>query len=142
MKTQHVRQEDVVRVWHIIDAQDKVLGRVATRAASLLIGKHKSLFSPHVDIGDGVVIINSQKIRVTGKKGENKEYKRFSGYPGGLKVETLNSLHERRPHEILRHAVKGMLPKNKLGKKMIKRLKVYPGGKHPHIAQNPKEFKV
>ncbi|MFC1576611.1 50S ribosomal protein L13 [Candidatus Omnitrophota bacterium] len=141
MKTQHIRQTDVERTWHIVDANDKVLGRLATKIATLLIGKHKATFSSHVDGGDGVVVINCEKIKVTGKKPQQKLYKRFSGYPGGLKLETLESLKERRPHEILRTAVKGMLPKNKLGRKMIKRLKLYVGDKHPHVAQNPKELK-
>jgi len=142
MKTTYVRQEDVKRAWHLVDAKDKVLGRLATKIASLLKGKDQVSFSPHVDMGSGVVVINSEKIRVTGKKLQQKMYKRFSGYPGGLKQESLESLLKRRPHEVLRHAVNGMLPKNKLGRRMIKRLKLYVGDKHLHIAQNPKKIKL
>ena len=142
MKTTYVRQEDVKRAWHLVDAKDKVLGRLATKIASLLKGKDQVSYSPHVDAGSGVVVINSEKIRVTGKKPEQKMYKKFSGYPGGLKLESLESLLKRRPHEVLRHAVNGMLPKNKLGRRMIKRLKIYVGDKHPHIGQAPKGIKV
>ena len=142
MKTTHVRQEDVKRSWYLIDAEGKILGRLATKIASLLNGKHKVTYSPHVDIGDGVIVVNSEKIRVTGKKPEQKMYKRFSGYPGGLKLEKFESLLKRRPNEILRSAVNGMLPKNKLGRKMIKRLKLYVGDKHSHIAQKPKTIKL
>ena len=142
MKTTYVRQEDVKRAWHLVDAKDKVLGRLATKIASLLKGKDQVSFSPHVDMGSGVVVINSEKIRVTGKKLKQKMYKRFSGYPGGLKQESLESLLKRRPHEVLRHAVNGMLPKNKLGRRMIKRLKIYVGDKHLHIAQSPKRIKL
>ncbi len=141
MKTTHVKKEEVTREWHLVDASDKVLGRLATQIATILIGKNKALYSPHVDSGDGVVVLNCEKIRVTGKKPEQKVYKRFSGYPGGLKLETYESLQKRRPHEALRHAVKGMLPKNKLGRLMIKRLKIYVGDKHPHMAQAPKPIK-
>jgi large subunit ribosomal protein L13 len=140
MKTTYAKKGDVKRVWHLVDAKDKVLGRVSTKIASLLRGKHKVSYSPHVDMGDGVVIINCEKIRYTGKKGEQKQYKRFSGYPGGLKEETLERLIERRPHEVLRQAVRGMLPKTKLGRCMAKRLKIYAGEKHPHSAQRPKEI--
>jgi large subunit ribosomal protein L13 len=142
MKTTYVRQEDVKRAWHLVDAKDKILGRLATKIASLLKGKDQASYSPHVDMGSGVVVINSEKIRVTGKKPEQKMYKSFSGYPGGLRQEKFESLLKRRPHEILRHAVNGMLPKNKLGRRMIKRLKIYVGDKHPHIAQDPKKLKL
>jgi len=142
MKTTHVRQEDVERVWYFVDAKDRVLGRLATKIATLLMGKNEPTFSSHVDMGGGVVVINCEKVRVTGKKPQQKMYKRFSGYPGGLKLESLESLKKRRPHEILRHAVNGMLPKNKLGRRMIKRLKLYAGDKHPHLAQQPKTVKL
>ncbi|MGB2705835.1 MAG: 50S ribosomal protein L13 [Candidatus Omnitrophota bacterium] len=141
-KTTYVRQEDVKREWYLVDAKDRVLGRLATQVASLLKGKHKVAYSPHVDMGDGVVVVNSEKIRVTGKKPQQKMYKRFSGYPGGLKLEKFESLFKRRPHEVIRHAVKGMLPKNKLGRRMIKRLKLYVGEKHQQTAQRPKEIKL
>ncbi len=142
MKTTYVKKEDVKRAWYLVDARDKILGRLATKIASLLKGKQEVSYSPHVDMGSGVVVVNSEKIRVTGKKLQQKMYKRFSGYPGGLKLESMESLLKRRPHEVLRHAVKGMLPKNKLGRKMIKRLKIYVGDKHQHIAQKPKEIKL
>ncbi|MBN1354449.1 MAG: 50S ribosomal protein L13 [Candidatus Omnitrophica bacterium] len=142
MRTEYIKKEDVKRVWYIVDARDKVLGRLAAAIASTLKGKHKTLYSAHVDAGDGVIVLNCEKVRFTGKKLSQKEYKRFSGYPGGLKLEKLESLIARRPHEVLRHAVKGMLPKNKLGRQMIKRLKLYKGDKHPHAAQNPKELKL
>ncbi len=142
MRTKYVRKEDVKRTWYLVDAGGRVLGRIATQIASILKGKHKVAYSPHVDTGDGVVVINSGKIRVTGKKSQQKVYKRFSGYPGGLKLETFESLFKRRPHEVLRHAVKGMLPKNKLGSRMIKRLKIYTDDKHDQAAQKPKEIKL
>jgi len=142
MKSIHVRKEDVQHEWYLIDAKGKILGRLAAKIASMLRGKHKVTYSPHVDLGDGVVVINCEKIRVTGKKPEQKIYKKFSGYPGGLREELYSSLIKRRPHEILRHAVAGMLPKNKLGRQMIKRLKLCVGGKHPHMAQKPKELKI
>ena len=138
MNTKHIRKEDVKRAWHLVDANDKVLGRLATKIATVLMGKNKALYSKHVDAGDGVVVINCEKIKVTGKKAEQKEYKRFSGYPGGLKIENYESLIKRRPDDILRRAVNGMLPKNKLGNRMIKRLKLYVGDKHSQEAQKPK----
>lgn len=141
MKTTYMKQEEVKHDWYLVDAKDKVLGRLATRIASMLKGKHKVQYTAHVDGGDGVVVVNCEKIRVTGNKLKEKMYKRFSGYPGGLKLESLESLLKRRPHEVLKHAVKGMLPKNKLGRRMIKRLKVYAGAKHSHAAQSPKELK-
>lgn len=141
MKTAYMKQEEVVHKWFLVDAKDRVLGRLATKIASCLKGKHKVLYSPHVDCGDGVIVVNCEKVKVTGKKLEQKDYKRYSGYPGGLKLEKMESLLKRRPHEILKHAVKGMLPKNKLGSRMIKRLKVYAGETHFHTAQRPKEVK-
>jgi len=141
MKTKHVKKEEITRSWHLIDAKGKILGRLATQIAVLLRGKHKVNFSLQADLGDGVVVVNCEKIKVTGKKEDEKMYKNFSGYPGGLRLESLGSLRKRRPNEIIRHAVWGMLPKNKIGRKMIKRLKVYKGDKHPHISQSPKEEK-
>lgn len=130
-----LKKTDVKRTWHLVDAKDKVLGRAATQIASLLKGKHKIALTPHIDMGDGVIVINAEKIKVTGKKMKEKHYKRYSGYPGGLKEEPLEHLLKRRPTDVLRHAVKGMLPKNRIGRKMIKRLKLYKGDKHPHEAQ-------
>jgi len=141
MKTTYPKKGEIIRTVYLADARDKVLGRAATKIASILKGKHKVDYSPHLDCGDGVIVLNADKVRITGKKLEQKEYKRFSGYPGGLKLEKLESLLKRKPTEPLRHAVWGMLPKNKLGRLMIKRLKLYTGDKHPHIAQKPKELK-
>ncbi len=135
MNTLMLKKTDVKRSWHLVDVKDKVLGRIATQIASLLKGKHKRNFTPHIDMGDGVVCINVDKIRVTGKKMEQKYYKRYSGYPSGLREEQLEHLLNRKPTDVIRHAVKGMLPKNKLGRCMLKRLKVYAGDKHPHQAQ-------
>jgi len=135
MKTIMLKKTDVKRSWHLIDVKDKVLGRAATEIASLLKGKHKKDFSPQIDMGDGVVVVNAAKIRVTGKKAEEKKYKRYSGYPGGLREETFEHLLKRRPTDIIRHAVKGMLPKSRLGRKMIRRLKVYADDKHRQQAQ-------
>lgn len=135
MKTYMAKQAEVKRSWHVVDAKDMVLGRLSTRVAGLLKGKGKVTITPHVDSGDGVVVINAEKIKVTGTKLDNKMYKRYSGYPGGLKEEPMKHLMARRPAEVIRHAVKGMLPKNKLGDCMLYRLKVYAGDSHPHNAQ-------
>ncbi len=135
MKTSMIKKEDVTRNWHLVDATDKILGRLAADIAMTLSGKKKPTFASHVDGGDGVVVINAKNIKVTGKKMLQKKYKRFSGYPGGLKEETLEHLLNRKPEDVIRHAVKGMLPKNKLGSQMIKRLKVYADEKHNQQAQ-------
>jgi len=135
MKTSILKKENVTRNWHLVDATDKILGRLASDVAMTLMGKKKATFSAHIDGGDGVVVINAAKIKVTGNKMKQKKYKRFSGYPGGLKEETLEHLLNRKPADVIRHAVKGMLPKNKLGSQMIKRLKVYADDKHSQQAQ-------
>lgn len=137
MKTYMLKKEEVKRNFFLIDAADKVLGRLATRVASILSGKYKASFTPYVDSGDAVIIINADKIRITGKKLKQKIYTRFSGYPDGLRIEKLESLLKRRPQDVIRLAVLGMLPKNKFQKDMISRLKVYIGDKHPHQAQRP-----
>ena len=142
MRTTYPKREQIKRTWYLVDAKDKILGRLSTKIASLLKGKHKVDYSTHLDMGDGVIVINSEKIKVTGKKLEQKMYKRFSGYPGGLKLEKMESLLSRRPTEILRKAVKGMLPKNKLGSLMIKRLKLHVGEKHSQSAQKPKRIEL
>ena len=142
MKTYYAKPNEVAREWLLIDAQDQVLGRVASKAAHILRGKHKPTYTPHVDTGDFVVIINAGKIRVTGKKLTDKEYYRHSGYPGGLKCETFEEAMEKHPERVIEHAVKGMLPKNTLGRAMAKKLKVYPGAEHPHMAQQPREIKM
>ena len=122
------------------DAEDKTLGKIASEVASILRGKKKPIYTPHVDTGDYVIVINAEKVRVTGKKEEQKIYKSHSGYPGGLKETTLRELRAKKPEEIIRHAVKGMMPKGKLGRQMFKKLKVYAGPEHPHTAQNPEEW--
>lgn len=134
-KTHMAKHAEIPRRWHLIDAEDKILGRLAAQAAHLLRGKHKPVFTPHVDCGDGVVVINAEKIRVTGNKLKTKQYQRYSGYPSGLKKEPLESLLRRRPAEVVRRAVAGMLPKNSLGRRVARRLRVYPGAEHRHKAQ-------
>ncbi len=126
--------------WYIIDADGKILGRLATKIATILRGKHKPEFTPNADMGDYVICINASKVKVTGKKETEKVYTRYTGYPGGLKKTTLKEMRKKKPEEIIHHAVKGMLPKGPLGRKMIKKLKVYPGSEHPHKAQNPIEL--
>lgn len=140
--TKMKKKEEVSHDWYIMDASDKVVGRIATKAATLLRGKHQTDFTPYVDGGAGVVIINCEKVRVTGKKAEQKFYSHFSGYPGGLKQTRYDKMFQKNPRHILRHAVKGMLPKNRIGALMLKRLKLYVGSKHDHTAQNPQEIKI
>jgi len=135
MKTYSVKKSDIERQWHVMDASDKVLGRLATRAAILLMGKHKPIFSRNQDTGDFVVIVNADKIRVTGNKAKQKVYYRHSGYPGGLKSITLEKMMQTDSTKVIEHAVKGMLPHNRLGASMMKKLRVYTGDTHPHLAQ-------
>lgn len=142
MKTYYAKPNEVEREWLLIDAEDQVLGRVASKAAQILKGKHKPQYTPHVDTGDFVVVINADKIRVTGVKATDKEYYRHSGYPGGLKCETFQEAMEKHPERVIEHAVKGMLPKNTLGRAMAKKLKVYAGSEHPHMTQQPREIKM
>jgi large subunit ribosomal protein L13 len=142
IKTYIAKDKDIQKSWYIVDATDKILGRLATKVASILRGKDKVIFSPHQDVGDEVIVVNASKIRVTGKKMATKEYKRYSAYPGGLNIETLETVMKKRPEYVVRHAVKGMLPKNKLGEKMLKKLRVYPNDVHPHAAQKPRELKL
>lgn len=131
-KTKPTKAKEIKRRWHLIDARKQILGRLATQIAHLLMGKDKPYFVPYLNCGDFVVVINAKKVRVTGKKEEQKIYTRYSGYPGGLKKESLRRLREKNPQEIIRHAVSGMLPKNKLRKERLKRLYVYADDKHPH----------
>ena len=137
MKTYVLKEKDIERTWRVIDADGQTLGRLATRAAALLRGKHKPTFSPHLAMGDPVIVVNAAKIRVTGDKLRQKTYARHSGYPGGLRVETLESLLARRPEEVIRRAVRRMLPDNRLGDELIRRLHVYRDAEHPHQAQRP-----
>lgn len=135
--TYSAKSTDNIGKWWIVDAQDAVLGRLATSVASCLRGKHNPLFTPHVDTGDWVIVVNADKIKLTGRKWEQKTYYRHSGYIGGLKSITAKKLLEKNPEDLVRFAVKGMLPKNRLGRKLVKKLKVYAGGDHPHVAQQP-----
>ena len=137
MKTFAVKASDIERQWWVVDAAGQTLGRLATRIATLLEGKHKVTYSPHLDTGDHVVVINAARIKVTGNKLIQKRYYRHSGYPGGLKEESLQTLLARRPELVVERAVKGMLPQNRLGRAMFKKLKVYGGSEHPHQAQQP-----
>jgi len=135
MKTYSTKASDIKREWHVIDASDKVLGKLATQVAGLLMGKHKPIFSRHLDTGDFVVVINADKVRVTGNKAKQKVYYRHSGYPGGLKSISLDKMMQTNPTRVIEHAVKGMLPHTRLGASMVKKLKVYVGDTHPHQAQ-------
>jgi large subunit ribosomal protein L13 len=137
MKTYAVKASEIERQWWLVDATNQTLGRLATRIATLLEGKHKAIYSPHLDTGDHVVVVNAKAIRVTGNKLQQKSYFRHSNYPGGLKEESLETLLARKPELVIERAVKGMLPRNRLGRAMIKKLKVYAGGEHPHAAQQP-----
>ena len=140
MKTYSLKKEEVQRNWFIVDATDRVLGRVATKIADKIRGKDKPTFTPHTDGGDYVIVINAEKIKVTGSKFDNKIYYRHSLYPGGLKSQTFKELNKNNPERIIEEAVKGMLPKNKLGKSMIKKLKVFQGPNHDHESQHPTEW--
>lgn len=142
MKTTLLNNKDVKRKYYLVDAEGKILGRLATQVALLLSGKRKINYTPHVDNGDFVVVVNASKIATTGDKLQQKLYTHYSGYPSGLKTKNLETLLKTRPTEVIRHAVKGMLPKNRLGSNMIIRLKVYAGPEHPHKAQNPEEIKI
>ena len=142
MKTYYANPHEVEQEWLLIDAEDQVLGRVAAKAAHILRGKHKPTYTPHVDTGDYVIIVNADKIRVTGNKGEAKRYYRHSGYPGGLKSESLNEVLAKKPERVLEHAIKGMLPHNTLGRAMGKKLHVYAGPEHPHQAQKPRKIEM
>ena len=135
MKTYSTKAADIKREWHIIDASGKVLGRMATQIAGLLMGKHKPIFCRHLDVGDFVVVINAEKVRVTGNKAKQKLYYRHSGYPGGLKSTSLERMMQTHPTRVIEHGVKGMLPHNRLGAKMMKKLRVYVGDVHPHQGQ-------
>jgi large subunit ribosomal protein L13 len=142
VKTYVATPSDRQRDWVLVDASGQTLGRLATQIAETLRGKRKPQYTPHIDTGDFVVVINAEKIAVTGNKLADKKYYRHSGYPGGLKVRTLGEQLERRPEEVIRKAVKGMLPRNRLGRKQLTKLKVYAGPEHPHIAQKPQPMEI
>lgn len=136
-QTYVVKKEDIKRQWYLVDAKDKILGRLAAKIAVILRGKHKSIFTPHLDTGDGVIVINASKIKVTGRKLKEKVYRRYSGYPGGLREVYLETLLAKKPERVIQLAVRRMLPGGPLGRDIFKKLKVYPDDKHPHKAQNP-----
>lgn len=142
MKTFNAKKDAVERNWYLIDAKDKVLGRIAVEIARRLRGKHKPTYTPHADAGDFIIVVNAEKIALTGKKLDDKFYYRHTGYPGGIKSVTAGKLQQQKPGEILRVAVKGMLPKNTLGRMMLKKLKVYAGSEHPHEAQRPQPLEL
>jgi large subunit ribosomal protein L13 len=135
IKTYSVKASEIEHKWHLIDASDKILGRLSTEIAALLMGKHKAMFTRNLDVGDYVVVINAEKIRFTGSKGVQKLYYRHSGYPGGLRSDSLDKLMETDPRKVIAHSVRGMLPHNRLGDERMKKLKVYVGADHPHQAQ-------
>lgn len=140
--TEYYKREDAEMKWYLIDAKDKVLGRLASEIARIIRGKNKAIFTPNADTGDFVIVINAEHVKVTGKRAILKDYLRYSGYPGGLKRTSFTKMREKNPEYILWHAVKGMLPKNRLGNKLIRKLKVYSGNQHPHTAQKPIQINI
>lgn len=142
MSTYMAKPDEVERQWYVVDAAGKTLGRLATKIADILRGKNKPTFTPHVDTGDFVIVVNADKIELTGNKWQQKKYYTHSGYPGGIKETPYNKLVEKKPEFIIEKAVKGMIPHNKLGRKIIKKLKVYAGPEHPHQAQQPQELQI
>ena len=140
--TRFFTSEHTERKWHLIDAEGKTLGRLATEVARLLRGKHKPLFTPNADLGDFVVVINAAKVRVTGKRPELKSYFHHTGYPGGGKRENFKDLVRKKPQQVVEHAVKGMIPHNRLGRRVFQKLKVYAGSEHPHLAQRPEPYNL
>ena len=142
MRTLVANKEDVERAWHLIDAKDQVLGRIASLAARLLQGKHKATYTPFIDTGDHIVVVNAALVRLTGQKESQKIYRQHSGYMGGLREERASAVRKRQPHKMVEEAIRGMLPKTTLGKAMYKKLKVYAGTEHPHTAQQPKKIEV
>lgn len=141
-KTYLPKENEIQRKWYLVDAQDKILGRLASRIAIILRGKHKSIYTPHMDTGDGVIVINASKIKVSGKKLRDKLYRRYSGYPGGLKEVNLGTLLEKKPQTVFKLAVSRMLPKGALGEKVLKNLKVYPDNKHLHAGLKPETLEL
>lgn len=141
-KTKSAKKEEVARKWHVVDAEGEVVGRLCSKIATVLRGKHKASYTPHVDCGDYVIVINADKVRFTGAKWSQKEYITFSGYPGGQKRTVASEVRDRHPERVIENAVKGMLPKNKLGRAMYKKLFVYAGAEHPHQAQQPEPLNI
>lgn len=142
MRTYSAKKDEIKREWFVVDAEDKVLGRLASHIAFILRGKHKPVYTPHVDTGDFIIVVNAGKVKVTGGKKEKKVYYHHTGYPDGLKSVTLGKLLKEKPERLIRKAVWGMLPKNRLGRAMLKKLKIYSGPEHPHVAQNPRPLSV
>jgi large subunit ribosomal protein L13 len=142
MKTISLKKSEIQKNWWIVDAKGAVLGRLASEVAQILRGKHKTNFTPHLDMGDCVIVINAEKIEVTGNKEKDKKYFSHTGYPGGGKETSLEDLRQSKPEEIIQKAVKGMLPHNKLGRSILSHLKIYVGSEHPHLAQNPQDLKI
>ena len=142
MKSYIAKPADIERKWYVVDADGKTLGRLASEVAAVLRGKHKPTYTPHMDCGDYVIVVNAEKVEVTGKKRKEKVYKRHTGYPGGLRETTFEKLQAKKPEEIIRHAIKGMMPNGKLGRQMYKKLKVYAGPEHNHQAQKPEVLEV
>jgi large subunit ribosomal protein L13 len=142
MRTYQATAQDRKRDWYVVDAEGKTLGRLATQIADVLRGKRKPTYTPHVDVGDFVIVVNAEKVAVTGDKREKKLYWRHSGYPGGIRSRTLGDLLEKRPEEVIRRAVKGMLPRNRLARQQLRKLKVYAGPEHPHQAQKPEQLEI
>jgi len=142
MKTISLKKSEIQKNWWIVDARGAVLGRLASEVAQILRGKHKTNFTPHLDMGDCVIVINAEKIEVTGNKEKDKKYFSHTGYPGGGKETSLEHLRQSKPEEIIQKAVKGMLPHNKLGRSILSHLKIYVGSEHPHLAQNPQDLKI
>jgi large subunit ribosomal protein L13 len=142
VKTYTARAEDIEREWFLVNAEGKTLGRLASEIAKVLRGKHKPIYTPHLDCGDYVIVVNAEKVRVTGRKLDQKMYYRHSGYPGGIKSISLRNQLQKHPDRVLQAAVRGMLPKNRLGRRMLKKLKVYAGDSHPHQAQQPKSLEL
>jgi len=138
MRTHSVRKADIAGEWYVVDAENRPLGRLATQVAGILRGKHRPEYSPHLDLGDHVVIINAEKVYLSGKKRQQKTYWSFSGYPSGLRHRQLDEVMRKDPSKIVRHAVRGMLPSNRLGRRLLKKLKIYAGSAHPHSAQKPR----
>ncbi len=140
--TRFLRDEDIAKKWYIVDANGQVLGRFASQVAHLLRGKHKPEFTPNADMGDFVIVVNAEKVRLTGKRAEQKEYFHYTGYPGGAVFESFKDLIKTKPERVIEHAVKGMIPHTKLGRQIYKKLKVYAGPEHPHSAQKPEQFTI